>query len=197
MKKDTVVSLKKPVEESDPLTGLLREGARQLLHEAVEAELADYLSQYQAERDAGGRRCVVRNGYLPARTLLTGVGRGAYSGAEDAGPARPGPAFHLGLVATVYQAHGECGERVAVVVFEGGVHGGHERGVGGVAGGAGEGFIGGDGESVEAVVGAGVPGLVCAGFTWPAIRVRVGGWDLLQRARGGCQAVFTGRDWGG
>ena len=67
MKKDTVVSLKKPVEESDPLTGLLREGARQLLHEAVAAELAEYLSQYQAKRDAGGRRCVVRNGYLPAR----------------------------------------------------------------------------------------------------------------------------------
>ena len=35
MKKDTVVSLKKPVEESDPLTALLRAGARQLLCEAV------------------------------------------------------------------------------------------------------------------------------------------------------------------
>ena len=139
MKKDTVVSLKKPVEESDPLTGLLREGARQLLCEAVEAELAEYLSQYQAERDAGGRRCVVRNGYLPARR----VGRGAYSGAEDAGPARPGSAFHLGLIAAVYQADGECGGGVAVVVFEGGVHGGHERGVGGVAGGAGAGLVGG------------------------------------------------------
>ena len=74
MKKDTVVSLKKPAEESDPLTSLLRDGARQLLHEAVEAELTDYLSQYQAERDSSGRRCVVRNGYLPARTLMTGLG---------------------------------------------------------------------------------------------------------------------------
>ena len=74
MKKDTVVSLKKPAEESDPLTSLLRDGARQLLHEAVEAELTDYLSQYQVERDSSGRRCVVRNGYLPARTLMTGLG---------------------------------------------------------------------------------------------------------------------------
>ena len=74
MKKDTVVSLKKPAEESDPLTSLLRDGARQLLHEAVEAELTDYLSQYQAERDTSGRRCVVRNGHLPARTLMTGLG---------------------------------------------------------------------------------------------------------------------------
>ena len=39
MKKDTVVSLKKPVEELDPLTALLRAGAQQLLCEAVVAEL--------------------------------------------------------------------------------------------------------------------------------------------------------------
>lgn len=74
MKNDTVVSLKKPAEESDPLNSLLREGARALLHNAVEAELADYLSEHAGERDAAGRRCIVRNGYLPERSLLTGLG---------------------------------------------------------------------------------------------------------------------------
>lgn len=74
MKNDTVVSLKKPAEESDPLSSLLREGARALLHNAVEAELATYLAEHGGERDAAGRRCIVRNGYLPARTLLTGLG---------------------------------------------------------------------------------------------------------------------------
>ena len=74
MKNDTVVSLKKPAEESDPLSSLLREGARALLHNAVEAELAAYLSEHAGERDGAGRRCIVRNGYLPARTLLTGLG---------------------------------------------------------------------------------------------------------------------------
>ncbi len=74
MKKDTVVALKKPVAESDPLTSLLREGAQQLLYEAVDAELAAYLSQYQDDRDAGGRWRIVRNGYLPARTVMTGLG---------------------------------------------------------------------------------------------------------------------------
>ena len=74
MKKDTVVSLRKPAAESDPLSSLLREGARALLHDAVEAELATYLSGYEGERDAAGRRCIVRNGYLPERTLLTGLG---------------------------------------------------------------------------------------------------------------------------
>ena len=60
MKKDTVVSLKKPVEELAPLTALLRAGAQQLLCEAVAAELAEYLSQYQAwcVRDLRGRRYV-------------------------------------------------------------------------------------------------------------------------------------------
>ena len=53
---------------------MLRAGAQQLLHEAVVAELAEYLSQYQAEREADGRRCMVRNGYLPARTVMTGLG---------------------------------------------------------------------------------------------------------------------------
>ena len=74
MKDDTIVSLKKRVEESDPLSSLLRAGARQLLHKAVEAELSAYLSQHQGEQDASGRRCIVRNGYLPVRTVMTGLG---------------------------------------------------------------------------------------------------------------------------
>ena len=74
MKNDTVVCLKKPAEESDPLSSLLRAGARALLHEAVEAELATYLAAHAGARDAAGRRCLVRNGYLPERTLLTGLG---------------------------------------------------------------------------------------------------------------------------
>ena len=74
MKKDTVVSLKQRVEEADPLESLLREGARALLRDAVEAELAAYLSEHTGERDALGRRCIVRNGYLPERTLSTGLG---------------------------------------------------------------------------------------------------------------------------
>ena len=36
--------------------------------------MATYLSEHEGERDAAGRRCIVRNGYLPARTLTTGLG---------------------------------------------------------------------------------------------------------------------------
>jgi len=74
MKEDTVVSLKKPVADADLLSSLLRDGAQKLLRNAVEAELATYLAGYESERDAAGRRCIVRNGYLPARTVLTGLG---------------------------------------------------------------------------------------------------------------------------
>ncbi len=74
MQNDTVVSLKKPAEESDPLSSLLRDGARALLHGALEAELATYLSRHAGDCDASGRRHLVRNGYLPARTVLTGLG---------------------------------------------------------------------------------------------------------------------------
>ena len=59
---------------SDVLTELLRHGARKLLADAVEQEVADYLDEREGIRDASGRRMVVRNGHLPERTIQTGVG---------------------------------------------------------------------------------------------------------------------------
>ncbi len=58
----------------DALTELVRKGARQIIVEAVEAELQEFLAQYQDLKDEQGRRAVVRNGYLPERTIVTGVG---------------------------------------------------------------------------------------------------------------------------
>src|SRR6056297_102447 len=75
MKKNTVVGLKKPFEiEEDPLTELLRTGARRLIAEAVEAELQDFLEQFSEYRNQQGLRQVVRNGHLPERELQTGIG---------------------------------------------------------------------------------------------------------------------------
>jgi transposase-like protein len=59
---------------SDALSDLIRRGARQLIAQAVEAELEDFLAQYRDRRDEQGRQVVVRNGYLPERTITTGVG---------------------------------------------------------------------------------------------------------------------------
>ena len=74
MKNDNVISLEKPAENRDILTEILQAGAKELLTKAVQAELTEFLSQYQDVVDGQGRRAVVRNGYLPQRELMTGLG---------------------------------------------------------------------------------------------------------------------------
>ena len=61
-------------EAQDVLTDVLRRGAQQLLAQAVEAEVADWINRRQDCRDSDGLRQVVRNGHLPQRTLTTGLG---------------------------------------------------------------------------------------------------------------------------
>lgn len=76
MTQDNLIPLKPPESESfgDALTELVRQGARQIIATAVEVELKAFLSQYQGLKDDQGRQAVVRNGYLPERTITTGVG---------------------------------------------------------------------------------------------------------------------------
>ncbi|MEQ8312524.1 MAG: IS256 family transposase [Gammaproteobacteria bacterium] len=59
---------------ADPITELLRDGARQLLQRAIEAELSDFLGQYRECKTPEGHAAVVRNGYLPERDIQTPVG---------------------------------------------------------------------------------------------------------------------------
>ena len=78
MKIDNVVHLNSR-EDSNPVRSMLdeivREGARRMLQAAVESEAADVVSQFTNVVDDRGHRVVVRNGYLPERDLVTGVGR--------------------------------------------------------------------------------------------------------------------------
>jgi transposase-like protein len=57
------------------LTEILREGAQQMLARAIENEVSEYLACHADQLDHEGRRLVVRNGYLPARDIQTGVGQ--------------------------------------------------------------------------------------------------------------------------
>jgi len=59
---------------ADPLTDLLRNGAKELIAQAVKAELESLLLEHKDRRLPDGRQAVVRNGYLPERALQTGVG---------------------------------------------------------------------------------------------------------------------------
>ena len=62
---------KQPLAILDPLTELLRSGARDLIAKAVESELQVLLEQYAHRCLPDGRQAVDRNGYLPERTLQT------------------------------------------------------------------------------------------------------------------------------
>ena len=62
------------VEAKSYLEELLSEGARKLLQAAIENEVAEYLQSQSARRSESGERNVVRNGHLPERDLVTGVG---------------------------------------------------------------------------------------------------------------------------
>ena len=74
MSKNNVISLENPEGNADVLTSLLRSGARDLITKAAQTELAEFLSQYQNMTDSEGRPLVVRNGYLPQREIMTGIG---------------------------------------------------------------------------------------------------------------------------
>lgn len=74
MNKSTVIALEDRAESLDPLTELLRVGARQLIEQAVEMELQELLAAHADRLLADGRAGVVRNGYLPEREIQTGLG---------------------------------------------------------------------------------------------------------------------------
>ena len=58
----------------DALTELLRQGAQQMLTTAIEAEVAEWIDSHRHLADSRGHRQVVRNGYLPERSITTGLG---------------------------------------------------------------------------------------------------------------------------
>ncbi len=59
---------------SDALTEILRDGAQRLLTQAVQIEIQQWIDARTDQVDAQGHRQVVRNGYLPERLVLTGMG---------------------------------------------------------------------------------------------------------------------------
>ena len=70
----TVITLRQPDEVEDPLTAVLRSGARRLLAQAVEAEAETFLAEMRGLRLPDGRERLVRHGYGPERLVQTGIG---------------------------------------------------------------------------------------------------------------------------
>ncbi len=94
----TVVPLRQPDVVDDPLTAVLRDGARRLLAQAIEAEAEAFLAAMRGVRLLDGRERLVRHGHGPERLVQTGIGpvavrraklrdRGADEGGADEGGA--------------------------------------------------------------------------------------------------------------
>ncbi len=74
MTNKTVIDLGAP-EGIDPLTELLRSGAKQLITEAVQVEPDELMRQYDDQKTADVRQRVVRSGHHPEREIIIGVGK--------------------------------------------------------------------------------------------------------------------------
>ena len=120
----------------DALTDVIWAGARKLIEQAIEAELAALLAAFAAEKLADGRARLVRHGSLPEREVLTGIGpvavkvprmRDRGTGEEKISftPQHPAP----------LPAQGEIGRGAAGVALpQGRVDGRFHRGAGGAPG---------------------------------------------------------------
>jgi len=69
-----VIKLAQPGTFTDSLTEILRTGARALLTQAVEMEVADFLGRHADLKSAAGHQRIVRHGHLPEREIMTGIG---------------------------------------------------------------------------------------------------------------------------
>jgi len=98
MKEHSVVQFRKPEEVRDALHGLLREGAQGLIAQAVQAELEEFLFRFAGQRDELGRTTVVRNGYQPQRSILTGIGPVSVCVPKVRGRGEQAAVFHSALV---------------------------------------------------------------------------------------------------
>jgi transposase-like protein len=72
---DNVIAIKRPdAFVDDPISEILRQGARSLLAQALEIEVELFLNQYKDHKDRLGLQRIVRNGYLPERQIQSGIG---------------------------------------------------------------------------------------------------------------------------
>jgi len=74
MNKHNIFAFKDRDTITDALTEMLQTGAQQLIHQAVQVELEELLELYSGSLTRDGKAAVVRNGYLPERQILTGIG---------------------------------------------------------------------------------------------------------------------------
>jgi transposase-like protein len=130
----------------DVLTELLRKGARELIMAAVQAEMSTLMASYQGLKLADGRQAVVRNGYLPARELMTGLGRVKVSVPKSRDRSSEGIRFSSSLIPP-YLKRSQNLEELLPVLYLKGISTGDFQ------------------EALEALLGEGVKGLSAASIS--------------------------------
>jgi transposase-like protein len=70
----SIVRFRQPDEIDDPLTDILRAGARKLLAQAIEIEAETFLASLRDLKLPDGRERLVRHGRGPERAIQTGIG---------------------------------------------------------------------------------------------------------------------------
>lgn len=140
-------NLRLPAPTRDVLTSILREGAQQLLAKAVEMEVAEWL-EARSERDAAGRRRVVRNGHLPERTIVTALGEIAVKQprVRDRRPPDEREAFHSKILPPYLRKTKSIEELIPWLYLKGISTGGFD-------------------EALQALLGPGCPGLSATTIT--------------------------------
>ncbi|SDY68347.1 transposase [Nitrosomonas sp. Nm58] len=73
MTDNNIFKLNKP-DQNDPLQEILREGARKMLTAAIEAEISIFIERHGSLKTDEGKAAGVRSGYMPERSIQTGLG---------------------------------------------------------------------------------------------------------------------------
>ena len=97
----------------------MRTGAGELVYQAVQAELQELLAEHSQRRLSDGRAGVVRNGYLPAREIQTGLGPVTVRIPKVRAKTGEPVTFRSALVPPYVRKTKSPGSRATVVVLEG------------------------------------------------------------------------------
>ena len=101
------------------LEDLIRRGARELIQKAIEVEVQELLAEYGNVKTLHGQRAVVRNGYLPAREMLTSVGNVEVKVPKVRDRSGAGVKFNSALVAPFVRRYRGCRRRCVAVLERG------------------------------------------------------------------------------
>ena len=71
----TEIAFKEDPETWSLMEKILRDGAKKMLQQTLENEVAEFLEKHSNSRDENGLKSVVRNGYNPPRDIVTGIGK--------------------------------------------------------------------------------------------------------------------------